>query len=97
MLLVQAACFASPIFTSVLALGVSFAASVLMQGDLHFEFHLPLKTALGFALVSIVRHLVLVPLVHKWQFGRIAAVSMIVFYVGFQVCYVWTIAATKDQ
>ena len=90
-----AACFASPLFTSIAGLGMAFTLTVVLHGDLSFTAALPLKAALGFAFVSVLRYVVLVPLLHKWQLGRAAAVSMLLFYMLFQVAYLWAIARTS--
>lgn len=87
-----AATFASPLFTSIAGLGMAFTLTVVLHGDLKFAAELPLRIALGFAFVSVLRYIILVPLLHKWQLGRTAAVSMLAFYVLFQVAYLWAIA-----
>jgi Ca2+/Na+ antiporter len=73
-------------------LGLTFLLSVVLRGGLAFEVQLPLRIAVGFALVSVVRHLALVPMVFQWRLGRVAAISMLAFYAVFQCGYLWAIA-----
>jgi Ca2+/Na+ antiporter len=87
-----AACFASPLFTTVAGLGMTFALAVLVHGDVSFVVQLPLRVAAGFALASVLRHLILVPFVFKYQLGKWAAMSMLAFYLAFQGMYLWAIA-----
>lgn len=87
-----AACFASPLFTTVAGLGMTFALAVALHGDVAFRVAMPLEVAMGFAFVSVVRHLVLVPSVFKFKLGVRAAASMLAFYAAFQAAYLWAIA-----
>ena len=87
-----AACFASPLFTSIAALGITFAVASVVHGKLSFAVDLPLQVAVGFAVASAARYLVLMPLVHRWRLGRWAAVSMLAFYAVFQLVYLWAVA-----
>lgn len=86
-----AACFASPFFTMIGGLGLTFVLAVGMHGTVTFTPGFPLKIALMFAAASILRHLVMVPLVHKWKLTKASAVGMSVFYGVFQVVYLWLI------
>ena len=88
-----AACFASPFFTMIGGLGLTFVLAVCMHGTVKFSPGFALKVALGFAAASIVRHIVMVPLVQGWRLTKASAVGMFVFYGVFQAVYLSLIAA----
>lgn len=82
-----AACFASPFFTMIAGLGLTFLFAVSMHGTVTFEPGIALKVALMFAAASVVRHIVMVPLVHGWKLTKSSAIGMFAFYAAFQVVY----------
>jgi uncharacterized membrane protein (DUF373 family) len=65
---------------------------VLVHGDISFAVQMPLRVAAGFALASVVRHLILVPVLFNYKLGMWAAMSMLAFYLAFQAMYLWAIA-----
>lgn len=81
-----AATFASPLFTLVGGLGFTFLLAVVLNGPVPFDPGLPLQVAIGFAVVSVFRHLAVVPLL-RWRLTRVAALGMLAFYAVFQVVY----------
>lgn len=87
-----AACFASPFFTMIGGLGLTFLLAVTLHGTVSFKPGTALKVALGFAAVSVVRHLLLVPLLHGWKLTKSAAFGMFVFYLVFQAVYLYLVS-----
>ena len=90
-----AATFASPLFTLIGGLGFTFLVAVVLHGPQRFNPGLPLQAALAFAVLSVFRHIVLVPLLN-WRLTRVAAAGMLLFYAVFQVVYLTLVARHRD-
>jgi solute carrier family 24 (sodium/potassium/calcium exchanger), member 6 len=92
-----AATFASPLFTMIGGLGLTFTVATILHGSVEFEAGTALRVALGFAVVSVIRHLAIIPLVCNWRLTKSVAVSMFAFYALFQVIYLYLIVQDPDQ
>eukprot|EP00892_Ulva_mutabilis_P001123 jgi/Ulvmu1/11010/UM007_0190.1 len=90
-----AATFASPLFTLLGGLGITFLVAVIIHGPQRFDPGLPLQVAIGFAIVSAFRHIALVPLL-RWRLTRVAAAGMLLFYAIFQVVYLTLVVRERD-
>lgn len=65
-----------------------YSGTALHDGPVSFAVDGPLIVMTGFSIASMVQHLIMVPLVHRFRMKPSMAVITFLFYACFNVVYV---------